>query len=552
MAGRNVVREAVSVTDWGRYGAALRGRITAPWLAALRRDPLLREARVVVDVVLGRRRFLLSTVQLRSTTKSGALRPTWQQLAAEPELVNAIEPGIPDAQSRSVSVSFRGLPADLRALLSTGWPIAGQAEVSLLVDGMDWEDRIVYLRGPISGGISFGTDEELITIGIADPQVVSAVVPPWTVARERFPEISEDFGSVGEPIPVVLTKCTAYPCLRTKLATSIVETNRFLAGYGVLTVGNTWVDGVLTVPSGTIHTVDARGLPVTLIEYSWSTGDENSSVHANLTGPKAQEMSLIPAIREILSSLGGVKGERLTERLFGEAAAKLADVGASPSARTSPVIVLNAQSRALEAIAALLGDWPMVSMLWDGPGIGPVVIDSRSEPVARLTLGTYPLMQRANGALYEASPATELRTSYQIRYGYNPMRDSWAGIVDRNPDNSDVCRMALDICEVEQPEDPIDALSIGDAATAGMIADWLVEHRSRPSVSTVVEAYPEAWLLLREGDTFLFSDPAVGITEARAVIVSRRWQRGGEGTRVEIGIRCYPGRSAIIGGPDGA
>jgi hypothetical protein len=132
------------------------------------------------------------------------------------------------------------------------------------------------------------------------------------------------------------------------------------------------------------------------------------------------------------------------------------------------------------------------------------------------------------------------------------MRDSWAGIVTRSPENSDICRLALDMCETEQPEDPIDALSIGDAATAGMIADWLVEHRSRPSVTTVVEAYPEAWLTLREGDTLTYSDPAVGITDAKAVIISRRWQRGAEGTRVEIGIRAYPGRSSLIAGSDGA
>src|SRR6185503_11800638 len=96
--------------------------------------------------------------------------------------------------------------------------------------------------------------------------------------------------------------------------------------------------------------------------------------------------------------------------------------GLSTAGRNAPRVCLNRQTSVISALTEVLGDYPWCSLAWDGARLGPVVVDSRAEPIAHLQVGRYPVLGRTKGGRYEVSDPSDLRTRFSLRYDYDPVR----------------------------------------------------------------------------------------------------------------------------------
>lgn len=555
---------AEMAADWGRWSLTVQSRVPPAWRRALRVDPMLRDARVAVDVVLSRtRRIMAATEEITCENREGESFTYRPLLLSEPDLEDAVGVGVADPEARAVRFSLPGFECRIDEILASAWPMSGQAEVSLIVPGMTWDERLVHVRGPLDGPIRFSAREEWVDIGCVDPQIASRELPRWTLDETRWPklaDVDEDeesgtFGqlilgsSVGVRCPLVVTESYARPCPRVDYSnTSVLLFDTFLVGQGHLTVGDIWVEGNPLIDTQTpeiLHTLDGRGLPVTLIQFDGNDGVSDLSVNVHASALR-EPMALIPAIRILLRDFAGLGSERLSQRLLSEAEAKAGDGGGGDgTGRSSPLVYLNEPARAIDYLAGeLLREYPFVSLGWDGSALGPVVIDHRADPIFDLEAGIYPCLGIVDAGRYEASPASAIRTSFTVRYNYDPIADVYRGIVTRNPDNSTICQMGQGIVDGDQPMEPIDAQSVGDKPTAEYTADWLVEHFGRPYLAVTLECFPVAWLIFRPGDTVRWTDRAQGLVEQRAIVVRRAWSAGA----VEITLRIYPALWTAIGG----
>lgn len=526
---------------WARWSGDQRGRIPPGWDTVLRDDPLLRTARVVVDLVLagGQRRVLLGPAFAHvAAGRDGISRRVHGELADEPALTEQVTPGEGGLARRSVSVSVSGRLVRPGAILGTGWPIAGRGEVSLLCEGMSWDHRLVWLRGPVSGGVAFGRDDEFVDLSISDPALASTTIPPWVLDAERWADIDES--AVGDRVPIMVGRAIL-PCPRVDSAP-----DTFLICYGARSyvLDSAWINGVLDAgPIGVIEeTTDALNLPVTTIRFPTGAGGENDEIHvqvaesaANLVG-----LTLLEGVRRVVEDHDA---GRASARLFGEAAARCAQFGPA-SGGSVPSLVVNDACSLYDWIGNdVFGDHPYLSLVWDGTQVGPVAIDHRSDPVASLGPGVYPVIARAAGARYAEQPIEDLRTGFVLRWNYSPVRDVWREATVRNPANNTLCAMAAAVLDGPSEDRAIEALSIRDEASAGFVLDWLCEHRCRIWYETEVDAYPSAWFSLRLGDALAWTDADVGLADAPALVLARTWQRG----VVRLGIRVYP-RTWNVGG----
>jgi hypothetical protein len=548
---------------FARFTIANRGRVPASWATALRRDPQLRSAAVVVDLSMGRgqRRIVLGP---KSPTVAAGLdgqtRAVHQSMIDEPELEESLEIGEPGPAGRSVAISVDGRLVGAADLIGTGWPLAGRGEVSLVADDVSWDDRLVWVRGTMASGVSFGRDEEAVDLTVDDPPIGGSEIPPWILDDERWSNIVDQ--SVGARVPLILGAGVT-PCPRVDhsegidtdgdgiddVAAGVHDDFLVCYGHGV-TVNRVWVGGTANVEGtgySVVQTADALELPVTLIRGLRNASAQiDVEVHAKVTQTSTAGLTLATLIRTILHDYGGFGGDRLSDRLFAEFAARAGNYGPDTSTGLSiPRVVVNEPTGALDFVASgLLESYPYVSLVWDGSGIGPVVVDHRSDPVDALARGRGYVLDRPNGTRYKETPISDLRTTFSLQYGYDPVQRTYTGIALRNRRNNALCELAAQVIGGDQVDGQRTSITIQDSASAEASLDWLCEHRCRPSYDVDFECLPIAWFKLRLGDTVLWTDSDVGFNAEKAIVTGRSWSHG----MVTITIRVFPRIWKVGGG----
>ena len=532
-------RRVMSDSDrfWSRW-SGLKSRCPNAWFDEVQRDPLLRRVRLMVDLSLvGERHILLGPAEYTAAAgRAGTTRAVHSDLVGEPPLEEGIDIREGGPVQRSLAISMDARLVDPIAILQSGRPISGRAEASLFFPDLNWDERLVWMRGPLSGEVSFGSHtKELLDLSISDPPNRGAQIPPWLLDASRFPRILAE--SVGLRIPIVIGRATL-PAPRVDNSTT-GSYDEFLICYGHdVVVETVWVNGAISVSGSQQSVFDELGLPVTIWRFLSVVGvtDDFDEVHVEVRESTAKLSGLdIPeAVRRVLG-YGGLLRERISESRFSEASAKIGQFGSS-NGGTLPKIAINTPTSAIEYVGqALLADHPYLSLAWDGPGLGLIAIDHRAESVASLSNGVYPVIGRVPGGRYKQNALSDLRTNFVLRWGYDPVTDSWPNFEQRNAKNNALCAMAERLLEEEQTAEEISALSIGDASMAAFVADWLVEHLSRPSLEVEIECYPVAWLIFRLGDKIKWTD--VGLfSSVSAIIVHRSWSRG----RVALTLRLFP------------
>lgn len=530
----------------GQYGG--HGLLNAAWLAHLQTDPNMQDAVLCMDLVFGSDRVVrLATRDCTTTSSStGHVYSYRGSLQAAPEIVTEMTPGDPSSAGRTLQVAIPNELVDVAAMVAQGRLLAGVAEVSLQLDGGDHDDRLVLLRGDLTD-VQYGARQQLVQATVADPKDTSdLLLPPYTLTKARHDELLE--GEVGKALAVVLPSC---PPIQGRYVGTSTSTPTVVLCHGTRTVDLLYVDGVAYASGSTVypwqelHALDDAGEPYTAVEFQGGTGVFSGSggppVYASLrdgptNGHPVQVARLLVERFSTLGELGAIAylyalAEARTGYLLAEV---VANASGGSSARTLAFIE-----------GELLASFPMLSMLWWGGGYGPVVADRRDERiVARLEADRWPILDRASNVV-ETSKA-DCCNVFSVRFGYDPLEDTWAGYVERHPGNSALCDYSRSVLGA-RTQDPIESLWIHDESTANAVVDWLVAHRTLPSYDVDYDCTPQLVLRLVPGDNVQITDPEFGWKAQVATVIRTTWRQA----RSTVTLRVWAPALAQVGAAGG-
>jgi len=524
-----------ALTAWTRWDYGIAGRLNDYWTAEIEKDPQLKNLIMTVDLLFGSDRHVRTASQALTSTsgKDDAIYRYDGALGADYEVDHTMSLGEPSSSARSISVS---IPADLldpAELVAQGRHLAGYGEVSLQVDGGDWDQRLVILRGDMDDGVSFGAPGESLDVSVTDPKESADLnFPPWLIDDNTWPNHHAD--AAGYRYPVVMNEYVEVPALPVNTGSA-----QWLVCWGhgwtidiVQVDGENYGSGDAVYGWSQTETVDGRGVSVTLIEFTGTyVFDWTESVNVSVSGAPRGMDTLIDQIEMIASRFTTLGTAGIARDLFSVAEARLGPLKAAVLANASSA---DSAVRALEFIeGSLLSSFPMVSMVWDRGGYGPVVTDRDDQrKVADLEVGVFPLIDRYSSV--QETPKNQIFNSFGLRYDFQPTSNDYQGIVTRDGSTSDLCAMSVQVLG-ERHADPIDAPFITDSSVAEYVIDWLVRHKTLPSYYVEYEAYPWIFFYLRRGDNLSITDSDFGWTQEDATVERMLYRRG----RCIVGFRVW-------------
>ena len=504
-------------TRWrtGRFGA--RGLSSSYWQGVLQRDPQLQGLVVCVELVFGDD-HVVRVSNRQCATRSGfdGTEQQWHGLLSDDISITLdYQFGSASSTAKTLTVTVPNGLVDAAGLVAAGRLLSGVAEVSLNVDGGDYDQRLVLIRGDMDE-VEFGARAQVVSCTVTDPLgSCDQQLPPYVLTTDRLSALPAE--SQGQRLPVVLPQFGAIPAILVAASSTVP---RYAVCHGHLTIDTVYVDGTayaaasVFYPWSEVHAVDLQGEPYTRLDFtgglSGFSGDE--AVYVAVSGGRS-DGTPITIVRELVQGYTTLGAAGAAAGLFAEAQAKLGTrmaarcaVNASGSANTTVLAFVEGE---------LLASFPMVSMVWEGGGYGPIVTDRRAPPVASLVADQWPLLDRASSV--SESARADLRNTFTVQFGYDPLADTYAGVVQRDPTNSLLCSISRQMVG-ERQGDVVESLWITDQQVAEAVVDWLVEHTTLPSYRVDYLASPWVLLHLRRGDTVLLTDPEFAWVEQRATV----------------------------------
>jgi len=530
------------------------------WTAEIEKDPCLRQLVMTFDLVFGIdgiARVASDNVVVTSGTDSEE-RTYLAAIQQEPEITFSYTLGQSSASGRSLTLSVPTALVNPRSLISQGRLLAGFGEVALQVDGGDLDERFPLLIGDMDDGVTFNYDpdddnqSDFVEFAISDPVITAdRGLPPWVLDSDRWEDIHDS--AVGERCQIILGGYDYVPLV----PVDTIGNSEWLVGYGHnMTVSTVYVNGTSVSAGDATYgwSVDEKtdffDLPVTVIRFtgSWSpsTEDFNEGVHVTVSTTSDAD-NLIDTIETLLLDYSPLGRRMVDMEAIALARAKLGNL------RT--YVMINGSSGGESTTVfdfienGLLSSFPMVSMAWTGSGYGPIVTDRRDGRIAlKLEPGSYPCISRAS-AVSESARA-DLFNDFTLRYGYDLLNDTWTGVVTRNPDNSDLCRLSRELIGGRAVHDVIEAPYIKDESVAEYVIDWLVEHMGFPTYEVTYVCYPSVLFWLRLGDNIEVVDDHFGWTDETGTVEEIKYSRGAVLVKVRVWLRYYElsGGSRAYGG----
>lgn len=529
-----VVQEHPAFALWRRWGSGVAGRLNSYWQDVTDRDPDWKTVRVTVELVFGGDRHVRLAVEPLTVTsgKDGRVVPYDGGLGEELSFDHTYEPGRGTASARSFSFDVEAVLVNAADIIANGRHLAGYGEVCLQVDGGDYDQRIVVLRGDMIDGVEQDPDEEgFLHLSLTDLVLSDLPLPPWAVSLDRFP--TAPVSSLGKGYPLVVNQFGNIPAVWVVGGGPTVASVVFAYGHNwtVNTSTGVKVDGT-AYSSGNIaygwvkeETRDARGVPLSIIRfdgaYDFSGTDYKEQVHVTATGGQFAE-NVVDAIEWLVQGFSGLGLSGTSRELFGTARSRVGNLLAR--------VLFNAagqggQGTVFELVETqLCQSFPMISMVYDVGGYGPIVTNRRDGFFKlKLEPGVWPLYDRVAG--FREAGKGEVFNRFAIRYAWDPMKDTYEGYAERNPGNSSLCDLSQSWAGPRNLP-PIESVFIHDDTTAESVLDWLVEHTSLPGYYTEYQASPSLLLVLRRGDNVLISDDRYGWDEVPATVRRVFYQRG--------------------------
>lgn len=531
------VYQPFALDRWRAWDNGARQRASAYWRRHAESDPMLERAFVVVELLLGGRTVFLARDTITATRGSTGERVNYSPgLAAEPAVSSSVALGNQAAGARSVSVEIPAWILKPSDVIANGQILAGVGEVSLVLDGGDYDLRWVLLRGSVSGGVAFGRDGELVSVTISDLRgLQERKIPDRVIDTSSWPLAQE--AAIGERLPRVYNGATALPALRvlddygvTGLYFGLCDTPDDFDVDTVYVNGEAKSSGDVTYGWSEATVQDGIGRRTLVTNHSSSGGPWVDRDAVNVTLVRASGVApkgVLDIARELLSEYTSLGPLGLNLDLFSYAGTRIEP--------TAPEVVINASGADTPGVLSfveggLLKSYPMVHLAYSGAGIGAVVIDRRTGPGGKgitgcFVGGQFPLYERTS--LYSETPKDELFTDFEVRFGYNPMDRSYSGVVTRTPDNSIACRLAADAIGGRRPFETLESPYITSATEAAYVADWLVAHRALPAYAVQWSCAPWVHLRHRVGENIEYTDPDFPVFNGcTATILSLGFKRG--------------------------
>ena len=520
------------------------------WVSHLQKDPNGSKIVMTIELVIGNSTTLMIAtdhIQVTSSTtgKSYSYQPL---LAEEPSIEKSISVGSASSSVRTIQLQIPNKLVNVGEIIRSGHMIAGLGEVSLQVDGGDYDKRFVLIRGASDDGVQFGPQEGgMIQLAVSDPKETCDLrCAPYEVSDATWPKASSN--AIGNRYPVLLNSFSKIPALLVHYDdTTTPATSRYLVCLGVEATiaasGAVWLDGDNTTPFASTYRyaverwTDGKGIGVTLIDMTGQTGpppygtpNADASIFVKATTEDARD-SVIAAIEYMLERFSGLSRDGIDYRLMGKAEAELGGL------RVNGCVNASGTSNATNSIqfieGELLASFPMVSMIWNNGKYGPVVVDRRrGYHAANLIVGAYPLYDRISDV--QETPKSSLLNSFTLRYGYDPLEDNYVKARTIDYTNSALCQLSQMQVGVRVGS-PIDSLLIVDDDTAAYVIEWMVDHMSLPSY--YVEYSGSIWMYfnLDVGDNIKLTDGEFGWEEEVATVEKITYSRG----ECTIGLRVW-------------
>jgi hypothetical protein len=252
------------------------------WNSKIEEDQNLTKAYVTIDIIFGgNNRFFISTQPISTTDGQGNVYQYIPLLQEEPSIGAEYSIGTAAPSQRSFSISFDGRLLEPVSVVMGGDSLAGIAEISLQVDGGNYDNRHIIMRGDMTGGVGFGANEEIVATEIIDPSFTSdKIIPEKFCSFQTIPTIPDSY--VGHRYPLIYDAYPHVPCIATS-STEYAPT--FLVCIGNEHVVNrVYINGIETPSTdndrgwGAFHSFDRLGNSVTIIRFvnssiAWESGD---------------------------------------------------------------------------------------------------------------------------------------------------------------------------------------------------------------------------------------------------------------------------------------
>ena len=537
------LHEAFSRWESGRFQSS--GTVNSYWEDHIRRDPLLQEVSVCVELVVGKD-TILRIANRPTRTVSATTGRVYQYLPilqSLPSLVDGYAQGSGSSQARTVTIQVPNRYLDVANLIGQGRLLAGVGEVSFQVDGGDYDQRLVWLRGDMADGVTFAARRELVEVVLTDPRDTTDVsLPPFIIDSTSWPATAGPSDSAqGQRYALVPTQYDRIPCWWVSTPQSAGSTPYVVVCIGHLDdrTSTVVIDGDEFSSTSTLygyaweHTSDAVGVPVTILRFTGTarnTFEFTEQVYASPSGGDVTTDHPLDAVRYVVERYTAMGTAGVSDLLFSTAIAKLPGVqarllvNAGGAANTTSLAYLEGE---------FLASFPMVSMIWHGSGYGPVVTDRRS-PVVTLNLRAdqFPILDRASSVT--ETPKADCFNDFTLQYNYDPVEDTYTEIVSVGARTSNLCAISLEQIG-SRPMDVVESPYIFDDATAQYVVDWMVDHLTFPAYVVQYHVAAQLFILLKPGDNVRITDPEFTWDGVLATVEGMEWV----GTHAVLTLRVW-------------
>lgn len=504
---------------WQRFRTPTSGTLNDHWASHLKADPSLREVVLCFELVFGPDHYVrISNRPCNVTsTKSGEVYTYHPVISDKPTFTQSYTFGDSSSSARSMSISVPNSYVDVAKLVSYGRMLAGVAEVSLQVDGGNYDERFVLMRGDMQDGVTFASIDELVTVTITDPKTSLDVhTPPFVIVEEAFNTTPADT-AIGSRYPIIFPRYDGVPAQYLSTASGAFVV---LVSHGhmddqsgaVIINGVSYPSTDATYGYTWTNTEDNFGNQITTIQFNATASFTNEQVYA-FPYVDGGDKHPLAQIKELLLKFTAIKSIGLSEDLFSRAIAKLQTMESR--------LMINAgkgsTATALKFIETeFLPSFPMLSMVFHGTGYGPVVTDRRSDViVAKFVADRWPILDRASAVT--ETPKSECCNEFSIVYDYDPIQDVYQKIATRNSANSALCEISTNQLGY-RPADVIESRYIFEDDSAAMALDWMADHKTLPAYLVDYAMDASMILKLNPGDKVLITDSEFSWEEVSATV----------------------------------
>ena len=467
------------------------------------------------------RQFLFSTAAITITSR-GSLRATPQQ--AIPLLA-----GIEDFVEELDVFSLDGAGALTQVRLSLAWHesiaalqedwlhfSASTAELSMLWEGQDWEDRFIVLASGTLQGILFGIEGQSTRIVVeATPPRLSASVGDDTrdLGTDFAAPLLDDLGGTmsdltGRKYQRVYGKPKSVPGY--KVGVFAGNNRLILAGhhFADLSTLEVFVDGVtlgLYTPinhaNGYCYIESATQFRSTQGAYTYSADHGGVSAADGLERPA---IGAADVLRKLLSE-SGLKVDHAqmetTYQLLQEW-----DIGFYTDKEATAISIIR------DKIASAA---PIIEMS-SGKGLWFAYVNPWTAPIsADLIVGQNLLGRVGQMAI---SDLEAIENQYVLNHNHEASGSVYLGTETRGADNSSLCYLSQQLYGVRAGS-TIESKSIWNSATAQRFLNYRINRNALPRRQVIYLA-PHDLYWLRAGMAVTITDAQLGITKHRAVIRS--------------------------------